>query len=86
MNNPGRLYYKCKVCAYFAWPTEDVIIKGGEEVESGGAGREIEANRTAASDLVNIKETLNVMFIYMKVVLKMAVILYFILIVLVLSK
>lgn len=76
--NPGRLYFKCNLCSYFSYFNEDDVTKHGEAVDVCSIGRNATVDQV--KDIVN--EFLN----YVKAVLKMAIILYFILLVMILLK
>ena len=67
MKNPRRLFFKCRQCDFFAWLKEEDIIRVGDELEVEQGG--IAAVTSRLDDLVN----------FIKVIMKMALIMYFIL-------
>jgi len=66
LTNSGRPYYKCRFCGYFAWMNEDDIVRSAEEV--------VAEQRM----IVIVKETLDEFVKYIKIVVKVAVIMYFV--------
>ncbi|XP_021856600.2 U-box domain-containing protein 52-like isoform X2 [Spinacia oleracea] len=66
LSNPGRPTYKCRFCGFFAWVNEEDIIGSAEEVF-------VEQRMIAG-----VKETLDEFIKYIKLVVKIAGILYFV--------
>lgn len=73
--NPRRLYYKCRVCEDFDWVHEEDVIRG-----------DLPEITVRGLEVAQIKEDIDEMKKFLKGVGKLGVLLYFILLIIVLSK
>ena len=72
--NPRRLFYKCRSCDFFAWVKEEDVIRSGEELE------------VEQSPIVLLNEKVDGLVNYIKGIVKIGLIMYFIMLVIVANR
>lgn len=82
INNPQRPYYKCKRCGFFSWVTQEDVCEDmsgngqGKQGMEGSSGRE-----EMGQDVADLKAILQSFINQTVVFVKMAVIMYFVLLI-----